>query len=805
MYRNYLTIVFRKFYRDKLYMLINLAGLSLAVACCLILGIYLHSEFTFDQHNVNHKHIYRVANDYSINNTPTPFAVTSPVLAPMLSEDYNEVEAYARLYHTPALIRHKDKAFYWQTVYIADQSIFDLFTHEIIYGDSRTALIDDNNIAVSESFAQKYFGNANPVGKIVRTDDWPPMTIGLVFADLPENSHHKYDVLFSAITRPETTIPTGLAERRKLLNAASLHSYLMFEEGFDPANFEAMADAFIERHFFPAFGENKYNIRYWLEPLADIHLQSDAALDEPTGNLAYLYALISVAIFIIFVACINYINLATARSVKQAKQVGMRKILGANQGALITQFLAEAIVLALLSVLLGVVVVELITTLTPISELFGRSLEFSLVEQPQIMLWLLLFGLIIGLATGLYPALYLSSWAPLSVLVSNQISGSANLRKTLVLAQFTVSVAVVACTLLMADQMRYLSEKPLGFEKDNRIAIRMTGWDLIQTTSVIKKELLKHPDILGVTTAHPSTLPGERSLFYIFNVEDNEGAMSEIDLIYAEVSGDYLEAMGMRIVEGRDFSRNLLTDDDNYIVNETMVKKMGWDEPIGKRIRDGRVIGVVEDFHFKSLHSAVEPIALYNFQDKRELTPRERIFWQRFMIVNTTGDNIHETVSYLEERFQEYDPRHPFDFQFLDDALDQLYETDQRLISLISLFAGVCIFIACLGLFGLASFTTEQRNKEIGIRKTLGASAGQIVFLLSKSILSLVLIGAVFGCIAAYFAINLWLANFAYRADMSLAPYLIATVAALLVAYLTVAMQSYKTAQADPVDALRYE
>ena len=817
MLTNYLKVSLRKFYREKLYSLINLAGLSIAIASCLILGLYLRGELTYDQHNLNHDRIYRVVNELTSDGSSEALAETSFVLGLMMAEEYPEIEQWAMLaYSLTSLYRHEEDAFYWK-VYATNERVFDIFTHEVIYGDPETALLEGGGLAVSETFAKKYFGDVNPIGEILGHEVGNPLTITLVFADLPENSHLQYDALLST-NRAAWVPPEDITDRRRALWFSRGYTYLLMSEDFDPNDFEEMASAFYDRHMAEQGRERGSSVRFWLEPLSDIHYQSNLLYDEPTGNRAYLYALIAVALFILLVACINYINLATARSLRQAKTVGVRKILGANKRALVAQFMAEAILLTLLSTLLAIVLVEIALTLTPISELLGKNLGFSLLQEPQLLVWLGLFSVLVGVLAGIYPALYLSSWAPISGLVSDSTGSKANFyfRKLLVLMQFIATVAVVACTLLMSDQIEFISDKSLGFEKENRIVVKLTGRELISKLALLEEELIQNPEILATTTSErvlgsPLSIP-------LFGVEREDGAMLNRNIELMEVAPNYLSVMGMEIIQGRDFSEELRTDlTGAYIVNQAFVERMGWQNPLGKRIaqttvngvdyiRDGRVIGVTEDFHFQSMHQLIEPLVIRLQQTEWEVMVEPgSVFQTRYITINVARENIRRTISYLEEQFREFDPFHPFQFEFLDESIDQLYRSEQNMMNLIGIFAGLCIFIACLGLFGLASFTTEQRSKEIGIRKVLGASASQIIYLLSRSMLSLVLIGAVVGCIAAYFAIDYWLGNFAYRADMTLLPYLVATIAALVVSYTTVALQSYKTARADPVDTLRYE
>jgi putative ABC transport system permease protein len=804
-----LRITLRKLYRERLYALINIAGLSLGVACCLILGLYLRSELTFDQHNLRHKQIYRVVNEFNANGKVDGFAVTSPALGLMLKEEYPEIQAYVRLRNIRQKIFYvyEDQSYGWDDVYIADDNIFQVFTHDIIYGDPDTALTDPGSIAVSRTFARKYFGDGNPIGKTLHgSESSEPFKISLVFADQPENSHVRYDVLVS-YNRKDVAIPDNITARRQQLFGVSDYTYLVLPEDYPIEDFRKISEAFFARHMEAQGKVLNWTWRSWLQPLADIHLYSDLAYDEPGGNRISLYGFAAVAVFILLVACINYMNLATARSAKRAREVGMRKILGAGRGRLVFQFLWEALCFTLIALVLGVILVEVALTLTPVTTLLGKPLTLNLTGEPALLGWLLVLGLVIGLLSGLYPALYLSSVMPLSALIGSIRAGKASirLREFLVLVQFIISVGVIACTLLMAAQMRYVADKSLGFAKENRVTITLRGVDLIKKIPTIKNELLKNNHILAVSAG--ANILGDDMPINGMPIEKHNGEMETTTLSHMGVADDYIAVMGMNIVEGRDFSTKFLTDVGmSFVVNEALVNKMGWDEPLGKRMQNGRVIGVVQDFHFKSLHSQIEPFALHPFQDNFDNVPEQfRPFILRHLVLNIAGEDIRRTLKFLEQKFVEFDPRHPFEFSFVDDALDKLYLSEQRLMKLTGIFAGICIFIACLGLFGLAAFTTEQRTREIGIRKILGATTAQIILLLARNIMILVLAGAVIAAAVSWLVINEWLSGFAYRTAINPLVFVLSAALAAAVAYITLALQSFKTARANPVESLRYE
>ncbi len=807
MFTSFLKITLRNLYREKMYAVINISGLSIAIACCLILGMWLHSELTYDQHNVRYKEIFRVVNEFNANGKINEYAITSILLGPMLAEEYAEVKDFVRFLpigRGNSIFRHGDDVFYWDNVYRADDNVFEVFTHDIIYGDPKTALVDPTSIAVSESFARKYFGDRNPIGETI-SDDTNTYNITLVFADLPENTHLKYDVLESILAEPDS-----VTARRRNLYTIDFYTYLVMSEGYDIEDFRRISDSFFERNMAEIGKSINETWRSWLQPLADIHFQTEVGYDRPTGNKFYVYGFLAVAIFILLVACINYMNLATARATKRAKEVGMRKILGAGRTRLVCQFLIESIFFSLISLLLALVLVEIVLNLTPLNNLLGKSLSLTMSHEPGLFGWMLVFTLVTGLIAGVYPALYLSAIMPLPALVSGVRAGKGNirLRQVLVLTQFVITVGVIACTLLMALQMRYISKKSLGFSDENKVIVTLRGADLIDKIPTIEKELSKNSNILGMTIS--SSMIGQPMQIHVINVENNTGVMENTTAHHMAVGDNFLEVMGMQLASGRDFSKRLLTDiGASVVVNEAMVKKMGWDEPLGKRLQFGqpaRVIGVVKDFNFLSLHTLVEPFFLQRLViDTTNIPAQQRANQQIYFIVNIAGEGISQTLSLLEDIFAKFDAKHPFQFEFLDDSLNQLYASDQRLMKLTGIFAGVCIFISCLGLFALAAFTTEQRTKEVGIRKVLGASTWQIIAMLSRGILLLVLGGAVIASVLSYFAMDEWLTGFAYHTDIDLWVFLLSAAVAAIVAFATVAVQSFKTAGANPVDALRYE
>jgi putative ABC transport system permease protein len=799
----------RTLYREKRYAAINIAGLSLAIACVAVLALYLRSELTYDRHYEGYENIYRLENEFTIAGKIDTFAVTAQMAGPLLALEITDIEEMVRLRNNnEMMLRHDNVGFFWKRNFFVSPNLFKVFKQRIVFGDPETALDDPSSIAVSETFARAYFGNANPVGEVLTSDSGTEYRISLVFADPPENTHLKYDLLLST-NSPLITDPTNEAQQRRTLFGVGWYTYLKMRPGYDPANWTASSQAFFDKNMKEQGEANGMAWRSWIQPLADVHLRSTVGFDLPRGNVYYIYAFAAVALFILLVACINYMNLATARSAKRAREVGMRKILGSSRKALIVQFLSESILYTTIALVFGLVLVELVFYFTNINDLLNKPLTLKLTEEPRLVLVAALFSLAIGVLAGLYPALYLSSWQPLTALVGNRNSGktSASFRSALVFVQFTISVAVIACAMLMSQQMTYIASKDLGFEKVNKIVVTLHGFSALQQVELMKSALLKNPEVTAVTTS--AQMMGGTLGINAMPMEAMSGQMETASANNMTVGRDFVEVMKLELVAGRSFSQRLLTDiGTNWVVNEALVKLMGWgDQAVGKKIADGRVIGVVKDFHFASLHQAIEPFIMRTYPDDFLATTPEfnKVQLTQNLIVSITGDDLRDTLGFIDQTITGFDPRHPFEFSFFDETLNELYQSEANLMKLVGIFAAVCIFISCLGLYGLAAFTTEQRTREIGIRKVLGATAAQIIGLLSRSVLLLVLAGALVACAVSWLAIDQWLTGFAYRTSMNPLAFVVSSLAALLIAYATIALQSYKTAQSDPSLSLRFE
>lgn len=803
------NVALRRLLSDKLATAINIFGLTLAGACCTVIALYLHGELTYDEHNARHAQIFRIVNEFNTSGTAETFAGTALPLGPMLKDANAEVQAYVRFLPATAgapgsqsglLLRHDADAYFWPKTFFADANVFQVFSHHVLRGAPDTALTEPGTVAVSQTLARRYFGDADPLGQILTTETGTPYRITLVFADLPQNAHLRYDALLSA--NEPFQVPADTAARRQALWGASVYTYLLMPENYDPNRYRAISEEFFRQNMAEMAASLKATWRSWLQPLTDIHYGSTVRFDEPTGNPAQLYGLAIVGVFILLIAGINYVNLATARATAQARAVGIRKILGAPRRALIAEFLSEAVLLAVLSAAIGVALSSAVLSTAPIEALLGKTLTLNPLDQPGFVVALLACSVALGLLAGAYPALYLSSWAANALLIKRNGAAKGGLRRALVLLQLTVSVAVIASTLLIGSQMRFLGTRDVGFEKENRIMVTLRGADLIDQVPAIKNELSSISGVLGVSTS-ANTL-GQTIPVSIFKVENAQGTQQSMTVSFMGIDADFLDVMGIRLVAGRNFSKDRSDTGSTFLVNETFVRTIGWDSALDKKINDGQVVGVVEDFNFKSLHNPIEPFVLTYFPPNLNNVPKpRRLLLQRTLIVNVADQDITNTLRAVGTTIARFDPSHPFEFKFVDESLDSLYRSDRQLLDLIAIFAGICIFIACLGLFGLASFTTDQRSKEIGIRKVSGASAYQIVFLLAGTTLVLIFPATVIGSVAAHFAVDAWLANFAYRAPTNLLVFPITMMVVAAVAYSTIALQSHRVARRNPVNALR--
>lgn len=789
--------------------------MAIGIGSFLILALYVRSELAYDQHFANHENIVRVSSQLQrANGDVADYAKTGEGMGPLLLGDYPQLGAYVRFRDTfENVFTYEDIRLAWDDIYTADDNVFDVFEHEILYGDPRTALIDMNSIAVSESLAQTYFGDENPIGKILQSDN-SNFRVTLVFSDLPENTHLKYDALLPYRSM-SVFFPNYEDNYIRGLQFPSVFTYLQVRPSFDPASIDGIIEGFVEKYMVDSLARTGSTFEAELTQLSDIHYGRSRQADLPKGNIFYLYGFSAIAVFLLLIACINYVNLATARATKRSKEVGMRKVVGASRSQLVVQFLGESLIFTSIALLAGLLFAASALAFTPIGALMGNASLLDGVVGSTALFGLAVLTVGITLVAGLYPAFYLSSISPKAALVKETGSWRKGLpiRQLLVLAQMTISIGVISCTLLMSQQMRYMVNKPLGFDKENQVWITLRGADLLEQLPAVKTELRAQTNIINVVDAGQA--PGFRHYIRTVPMENNEGVIGPEQVEQIGLGAGFVQGFGIEVTRGRALSEDRTIDGNNsWMVNETLVRKMGWDEPIGKLIgyppNQSTVIGVTSDFHYAPLHTEIGPLLIRPTVLTYENMPAAlRPIDDHEIIVKITGDNIEDTLRVIEETIRLFDPSLVFNPSFLDTRLEGLYGSERSLMQLTEIFAGICILLAAMGLFGLASFNTQQRNKEIGVRKILGASSPQIVVLLCKNAIVLIAVAAIPATIVSSLIMSNWLERFAYQAEPSLLgaalPFITAIFVVSFVALLTIVLQSLKTAQSNPVEALRHE
>ena len=788
MLRNYFTIAFRNFWKHKMFTFINIFGLALGIACSILMALWVRDELRHDRFHTGGDRIYQVMTNMQQTEKITTWSNTPQPLQPILNTRYPDVEQTAVMQggqqstlFTVAERRIQEQGYY------GSPSLFTLFSFPLVQGDTSTALKDINSIVISEALAAKLYGSdwaqQNLVGTLLTIDDEDPLKIGGVFQDIPTYSSLQFEFI-----RP-------LA--RYLQDQGEMHwgnyyfnTYVQLRPGTDPAAFESkIRDLIVDNH--PQVDEG---VALFLHPFEKQYLYSNFENGENTGGrIAFVRIFSVVAVLILLIACINFMNLATAQSSQRAKEIGIRKAVGAFRGSLILQFIGEAVLLAGMALLLALLFVFLL--LPVFNELTGKAVTVDLSHPAN---WLLGLGLVLltGLLAGSYPALFLSSFNTVRVLKGNLAShfGAANLRKALVVFQFALSMLMIIGTLVVHRQVRYIQTKDLGLERDHLVYTSLGN--AREHYETLRNGLLRNPGIVNVTSSNqnPLTVNNSTSDPTWDGKSDDDGAIFYI--INTDLG--FLETMRMELKEGRDFSAEFGTDTANYIINETAARVMGMEQPVGQNLefwsQPGQIIGVVKDFHLQSLHVPIEPLILRYAPD-----------YNWMLYVRTRAGETQQAIAALEDVHTQYNAAYPFEYHFMDDEFDRMYRSEQVMGRLANYFAIIAVVISCLGLFGLASYAATRRTKEIGIRKALGASVTSIVLMLSGSFVRLVLIGFAVAAPLAYFLMQRWLDNFAYRTDVALWVFVVAGVVGLVIALLTISYRSFRAAQINPVEALRYE
>lgn len=816
MFESYLTIALRKLARERGYALINLASLALGLAGFLLLALYLRSELTYDHHHANYERIYRVSMRIeNANGESQSFAATGQGFGPLLTKEFPQLGRYVRFQWAGNLMMYAgDREREWDSIYLVDPTFYDAFTIEPVYGSVAAVRGDPSAVAVSETFARFYYGDRNPIGETPHAVNGSGFKIALVYKDLPDNVHLRFDML-SSIAVMDQILPGYTANYATTLWNPFTQTYLLVPDDFEVATFDRLAAKFADVYMGERAQRDKTPVKFVAQRLDDLHFNAGLDMDQPTGNVFYLYAFGAVACFILIVACINYINLATARAMRRAKEIGMRKVLGASPAQLVTQFLTESIVLTAIALVLAFVLIYLALSLTSLGGLMGKEHLLTELIKPSTVLGALLIGAVVAVAAGVYPAVYLASISPLAALTTLRRSWRTglSLRNGLVFVQLAISIGVIAATLLMIVQMRYVHDRPLGFDKENRLILTLRRYDVVRQLPAIRAAVGRQPGVVDTTTI--SMVPGTGSWDRLSSIESNDATMEPVAVRRLAVGLNFVDVMNLELIAGRAFDPRLESDvRDSVIVNESLVKRMGWREPIGKRVDIdllggagvARVIGVVSDFHYASLREEIGPLVI-NAWATVPPPPMESLkdLYRESFIVVISGERLRETFAGIERAIRKFDRGFNLEPRFLDDSIDELYRTESNLMRLTTLFAGLCIVISVMGIFGLSAFMTEHRTKEIGVRKVLGASDRQILVMLSRSLLWLVAIAAVPASYACYRAMQTWLERFAYHAEIGPLAFVGATLLIASIALATVALQSRRTLRSSPIDALRYQ
>ena len=816
MLRNFLIIAIRNLQKYRFYTFINVFGLTIGITACLVILLFVRFELSYDKFNVNADRIYRVDWEIFFGETHTYKAAATPPMAEAMVRDYPEVEAAARFRYWGAFLfkRTIENTVEWRVIY-ADNDIFKIFTIPFIAGNPDNALKEPNTMVISEKCAAQFFPDENALGKILIKDNKTAYKITGIFKDLPENSHFHYRMFLSM---------EGLAEsKNNYWIGGPFNTYLLLHKGADPKALEAKLPEMVEKYLVPQAssvfgatfmndfkaGGNKLILR--LRPLLDIHLHSNLQNElEGNSDIAYVYLLTAIALFILIIACINFMNLATARSVNRAREVGIRKVLGSNRIHLIIQFLAESIILTSLSFIIALALTYFVLPV------FNNLTELHLTlpwKNITILLLIILSAIVVGVMAGIYPAFILSSFQPAKVLKGKLSKGHKSFffRSALVIFQFFISIFLIIATIALYQQMNYIQTKKLGFKKEQILIIRDV-YNAGNKLPIIRDEILKNSFITSGTIS--SYFPGPnsgRNTPLIWKYGADPTPENSVTGEKWAVDYDYIPTLGMEIVTGRNFSKDFPSDSTAVILNETAVRMLDiQDDPIGQKIsllknspdnsQDRKnqetwtVIGVVKDFNFESLRESVGPLGLFFGTDSRS-----------FLTFRYDTKNTQQVIETIKKVWKTMAPGEPFSYSFLDQDFQKMYTSEQKLGKLFAIFSGLAIVIACLGLFALTAFTTEQRTKEIGIRKAMGASIHNIILLLSKEFSRLILIAFVLATPLAWYGVYLYFEQYAYKTQIGILVYCGAGLFAFLLAFLTMGYQSIKAANTNPVNALRSE
>jgi putative ABC transport system permease protein len=790
MLKSYLLIAIRSLTRNKLHASINIIGLAIGMACCILITLFVQFELNYDKHNKDANRIYRLAINLEANN----WAISGFPVGALLKDNFGEIEKFTRFKPSEIFVRNAERDIKnKEKVFFADSSVFDVMDIELIKGDPTTALAEINSMVLTEEKARAYFGDEDPIGKtLTLLNDNTEYKITGVFEPLPSNSH----VHMSMMVSSDNFEPMRPGSPQGWSYLTNHYTYLVLPENIDHEAFAKKISEFMDK--YQELTPDQPRNQLVLQPLTSIHLHSSRGLEiEANGSMNTVYIMAAVAFFILIIACINFMNLTTAQSLKRAREVGIRKVVGSRKTQLVFQFLSESVVISFVSLLLSVVI--LILVIPTFNEVSGKEIIFNPIENSFVILLFAFITFFVGVLAGTYPAFFLSSFKPTLVLKGNFVTNVKGqfMRKSLVVFQFAIAFVIMVGTYIIYAQLNFMVNKNMGFDREQTMVIMLPQDSIGDLT--LKNEILKLSGVQQVTRF--LEMPGKMvrtTNFWYEGVQNNQPE----NLYFFSGDTDLLATLGMKMKTGNYFHEDTKQFHKEFIINETAVKHFGWkeEEAIGKLINigergddPGKVIGVIEDFHFKHLHDKIDPLIMF----------LEPYYEGTFMAVKVKSDDMSEMVSSIENTWRQLVPNHEFEYKFLDETFDKLFDQERRLGQLFGIFSGLAIFVSCLGLFGLASFTMEQNKKSVAVRKVLGASVSNLVLMMSRDFLKLVFIGLLMAAPVAYYAMNRWLDGFAYNVGFTWIVFFYAALAGVLVAFATVSYHSLRAATTNPVNSLK--
>lgn len=803
MFKYNFLIAIRNLKKQRFYSVINISGLAIAIACCLIIGIFVKDELNYDKHFDNHENIYRISSHVLFNGNEFRMAQSPAPMKDALKADLPEIIESGRFRtNVPILLQKGDYFIKQENVAFADASILNIFKLQFIHGGGENTLENPESLLLSRSASEKYFGFENPVGQSIKSSDGTLYQIDGVYEDLPHQTHFHFDVLLSM---------EGYEHSKNTVWLSNNYSnYFMLKDGADYQDVNRKLPEILKTYFSPRLQEmaqismeefeaSGNLLEYQLMPMTDIHLHSNLGAEiEANGSMDNIYLFSAVGLFILLLACINFMNLATAKSAGRAKEVGMRKVMGSRKRFLIAQFLTESTVISLISFALAIVLVYL--TLPYFNAFTGKNIVDPLFGVLNLWPYVLISSLVIGLLAGIYPAFFLSRFQPIAVLKGNLSTGmkSGKLRNILVIFQFSISIIMIMATAVVYKQLRYSQNKRLGYNTEQVMIVDNT-YTLGEGLEAFRNELLNDSEIENATASFFLPTRGGRS-DYPFNREENSGAEHAISAQVWQVDDRYIPTLGMEVVSGRNFDDSRAIDTASVVINQSMAKRLGYEDPIGKKLKRVSeenkitIIGVVEDFYFDSFKQKIMPLVFFLNSDANYS-----------MAIRYKSDDPLELVAKVENLWQEHAPGQPFEYSFMDQEYRAKLEEERRLGTIFSFFSSLAIVIACLGLFALASFTAEQRRKEIGIRKVLGATVGNVVSMLFSSFSKLLTIAILVSVPLGYYLMGKWLEEFVYRTEIGVGLIIGSCALVFLIAWVTVSAQSFQAARSNPADNLNHE